>query len=236
MARWLGIQCEYSLSLYTCVSQSLYAPPPCVLVTYSYRPVTMTLSAEQTVVVSASRHFVDWTCRLPLTAAMKYDDVTHRKNTCMRYAFAQPVLECIATAGTQLVCYAFLCSPANVGLVGCLRDALYPLEKLLQSRHSCLMLPLQGMSTYPILVVKNYSVCRHRRRLDEGDRLHGVGRQTLFRQTLFRQTLFRQSAVRTTQYISSTLGTCRNSRNWEETGTSRGVVCIESTALIEALR
>jgi len=36
------------------------------------------------------------------------------------------------------------------------------------------------------------------------------GRQILFRQTLFRQTLFRQSAVKTTQYIFSTLGICRN--------------------------
>jgi len=63
-----------------------------------------------------------------------------------------------------------------------------------------------------------------------------MGRQTLFRQTLFRQTLFRQSAVRTTQYIFSTLGMCRNSRNWEQIGMGRGVGCIESTALIEALR
>ena len=62
------------------------------------------------------------------------------------------------------------------------------------------------------------------------------GRQTLFRQTLFRQTLFRQSAGSMTQYISSTLGTCRNSRNWEQIGMDRGVGCIESTALIEALR
>ena len=62
------------------------------------------------------------------------------------------------------------------------------------------------------------------------------GRQTLFRQTLFRQTLFRQSAVRTTQYIFSTLRICRNSRNWEEIGMGRGVGRIESTTLIEALR
>jgi len=53
---------------------------------------------------------------------------------------------------------------------------------------------------------------------------------------LFRQMLFRQSAVRMTQYIFSTLGICRNSRNWEQTGIGRGVGCIESTALIEALR
>jgi len=66
--------------------------------------------------------------------------------------------------------------------------------------------------------------------------LQSTGRQTLFWQTLFRQTLFRQSAVRTTQYISSTLGICRNSRNWEEIGMGQGVECIESTALIEALR
>jgi len=51
-----------------------------------------------------------------------------------------------------------------------------------------------------------------------------------------RQTLFRQSAVRTTQYIFSMLGICRNSTNWEEIGMGRGVGCIESTALIEALR
>jgi len=62
------------------------------------------------------------------------------------------------------------------------------------------------------------------------------GRQTLFRQTLFQQTLFRQSAVRTTQYIFSTLDICRNSRNWEQIGMGRGVGCIESMALIEALR
>jgi len=56
------------------------------------------------------------------------------------------------------------------------------------------------------------------------------------RQTLFRQTLFQQSAVRATQYIFSTLGICGNSRNWEEIGMGRGIGCIESTALIEALR
>jgi len=65
---------------------------------------------------------------------------------------------------------------------------------------------------------------------------HNNGRQTLFRQTLFRQTLFRQSAVRTTQYIFSTLGIYRNSRNWEQIGMGRGAGCIESTALIETLR
>jgi len=67
-------------------------------------------------------------------------------------------------------------------------------------------------------------------------RIRWHGRQTLFRQTLFRQTLFRQSAARTTQYIFSTLGICRNSRNWEETGMGRGVGCIKSTALIKAPR
>jgi len=50
---------------------------------------------------------------------------------------------------------------------------------------------------------------------------------------LFRQTLFRQSTVRTTQYIFSTLGICRN---LEKTGLGRGVGFIESTALMEALR
>jgi len=59
--------------------------------------------------------------------------------------------------------------------------------------------------------------------------MHENGRQTLFRQTLFRRTLFRQSAVRTTQYISSTLGICRNSRNWKEIGMGHWVEALDAS-------
>jgi len=64
-----------------------------------------------------------------------------------------------------------------------------------------------------------------------------VGRQTLYSDRLCSDRRYSDNLQSGRPSTSlAWLGICRNSRNWEEIGMGRGIACIESTALIEALR